>query len=226
MSQFGNAPRLCSLLWVLLIVVTLSTAAAFGQDCAAFPNLLECQPIIPVQVCLEPDATGRCHPPGPLDPIFVGKTCRLSSAAQGIELRTESGTIRAAWPLDPSQCGVLTYDDGRLLDDSPLKVDGSLFWVANVFDKLVELDRRGNSNGFFDQGDSDRIVIWFDRNRDGRVTNEELQPINDLLIGLDYWKEMQPDEHDSVVAYASVAWLADGSALPVLDVLLTTMRVE
>lgn len=165
-----------------------------------------------------------------LSPIAISVKGRLSfsSAASGVlyDILGVGSAMQVGWPDSP-YVGWLALDrngNGRIDDGTELfgnatqLIDGAR--AKNGFEALHELDT--NHDGQLDARDSlfTRLVLWFDRMRDGVSTDDELVPVNDEIksISLDYRESRHRDRWGNGFRYRALVRLADGSNTFAYDV--------
>lgn len=126
---------------------------------------------------------------------LAGDGVALGPAASGVRFDLfGSGTVQTAW-VAGSDDAFLALDrngDGRITGGAELFGEGSPRvggLAADGFEALAELDRPrqgGNGNGLLEPGDLmfDELVLWTDRDRDGRSQPGELRSLADAGVTL------------------------------------------
>lgn len=159
-------------------------------------------------------------------------TYQLTSAARGVkfDLDATGSPVRTAWTPSDSDEGFLVWDrnangqvdDGTELFGSvtPLSSGGR---GANGFQALASYD--ADRNGMIDARDPAfaHLLLWFDRNHDGRTEPEELIPLSDLGItslGLDVHWTGRRDTKGNMLRYQALFRQGNRSR-PYYDVLLS-----
>ena len=130
---------------------------------------------------------GMCdHSPIVLD--LGGDGIQASSPERGVifDLRGNGVMLRTSWPEKGDALLAIDWNrNGRI--DNGRELFGNNLGYANGFASLSRLDAKksgGNENGKVDQGDAlfRSLLLWQDKNRDGKSQREELTSIRHTKI--------------------------------------------
>jgi len=134
--------------------------------------------------------------------------------------------VEFSWPERDQEAAFLIYDpngnwkvdDGRELfgSTSPMSWGFSGEAAGDGFEALSFFDsplNGGNGDGILDARDQvfQDLRLWFDRNHDGRSSDDELEWLGDRVssISLDVHSSMKQDAHGNVFRYRSRVWFTD-----------------
>jgi hypothetical protein len=163
------------------------------------------------------DSTGCTCLMSPLLLNLEGRGVALSTVAEGVlfDLAPGSTLERVAWPLDTARVAFVVDDiDGNGRIDGGQELLGSASPQAyagerNGFNALALYD--SNGDGIIDGRDPafDRLMLWFDVNRDGRTQVGELVRLSEkgvLSLSLRYRAVERVDDAGSILAYQARAF--------------------
>ncbi len=165
----------------------------------------------------------------PLVVDVSGAGIELSSPAEGVEFDISGSGVkhRISWPLQATTAFLALDRDGNgnidsvheLFGDRTIGPDGQP--AANGFEALRKYD--ANGDGWIDEKDAiyAKLVLWFDRDRDGRVSEGELQSLSEAkLLGIDlsYKSGFEQDIYGNQTRERSVAEFADGVLRTIFDI--------
>jgi hypothetical protein len=176
--------------------------------------------------CLPGNTTineGNECPPGgcPDTPIVLdlsGTGYWFTSAGEGVEfdIRDSGVPVQTAWTsplvenaflcLDRNGDGEITSGAELFGNATPLRSGAT---AKNGFTALAEFDENGD--GLIDSRDSiwQELLLWVDRNHDGRSSSDEIIPAYEVILGLgvDYRTIGRRDRFGNLLRYASVFWI-------------------
>lgn len=148
---------------------------------------------------------------------------RLTSIADGVRFDLDADGIatRMAWTRTGVENAFLALDrnhNGRV--DSGAELFGNFTPLAtgglarNGFEALREFD--GNADGVIDRKDAawSRLLLWTDRNHDGRSTPSELERLSRskvIALGLDYRRSGKKDRWGNEFRYQARLRMRRGS---------------
>ncbi len=173
----------------------------------------------------------------PLMIDFSGKGIALSSQGKGawFDIDGDANKERISWPLRPDDAGILCLDknrDGQIADvhelfgNATIGPDGKT--ADNGFEALRKYD--SNSDGRIDSTDEiwPELRLWFDRDRDGKVSKTGLGSSKKELLtlaeaglenlDLGYNNILERDYYGNEIRQSSVARRGNGTRLPLVDV--------
>jgi hypothetical protein len=187
-----------------------------GDPGPAGPNVVECNGIL-----MPADDAARVCSPIVFDLGHRGFD--LTSVDEGVKFDIDADGVReqVAWTAPGSDDAFLALDrnDNGEIDDGN-ELFGNVTRLANGetgahgYIPLGELDLEvngGNDNGYVDYGDRRfrTLLLWTDRDHDGRSSSAELRPLMDrgiFAIALDADESDVIDEYGNRLAYVSPAY--------------------
>lgn len=153
-------------------------------------------------------------------PIVIdvdGGGYRFTSTADGVlfDIRNDGSPVQMAWTRASTEQAFLAIDrdgsgaiehGGELFGNHTPLESGKL--ASHGFEALAELDMSGD--GIVDARDPgwSRLLLWTDRDHDGRSSATELQPVatsSVLALRTDYQLMGRRDRHGNEIRYMSVA---------------------
>lgn len=160
----------------------------------------------------------------------------LTSVRQGVTFDlTGRGTVRTAW-VEGADDALLAIDldgSGSIDHGGELFGEGSRLGGSpadNGLQALGALDQPsfgGNANGLVEAGDLmfEQLVLWRDRNRDGRSQPDELQPVAVSIAALELTPQIvagSADAHGNDLSLRARFIRADGRSGTMIDVYFVT----
>lgn len=184
-----------------------------GSSCASATHLPELDAIGSRQ----PSAQGVGSPPrnAPLlasvivIPLGEEASVPLTSAAEGVsfDIDADGTPERVAWTRADSDTAFLAMDtdgNGSIDRGSEMFGNHAVRGASNGLAALAQIDATGG-DGAIDSGDPVyyRLLLWSDRNHNGRSEPEELRPAREVLakVGLGYFGADRSDEHGNVFRF-------------------------
>jgi hypothetical protein len=134
---------------------------------------------------------------------------RLTSAADGVlfDLDADGVMDRVAWSLPDSNLAILAIDrngNGSIDDGSEVFGNHTVKGATTGFAALEQFQVNDGS-GALDSSDPlyHRLLLWVDRNHNGRSEREELSMAREVLakVGLGYFGANKADENGNVIQY-------------------------
>jgi len=140
---------------------------------------VDCHSEVPIDEC------GCCYDSSPLIISLRGNGFKFSSARDGVifDINGLGKVLWIAWPVDADDAWLALDRNGNGAIDSGAELFGNVTRLrsgqsaANGYEALAELD--GNGDGVIDARDSifANLLLWTDRNRDGKSDPSELQSL-------------------------------------------------
>ena len=157
----------------------------------------------------------------PLDP--GGQAFHLSDAQHGVRFDVDGDGVpeMVSWPEASANVAFLARDtngDGRITSGKELLGSATYADVHNGCNALLTMFKRsgGELSGSVHNGHElyDQLVLWRDRNRNGRTDRGELTPARELFtaIGMGFVKVLWADSHGNVVRFRG--WMEARTAGP------------
>lgn len=158
-----------------------------------------------------------------------GNGIELSSPDAGVDFDIAGTGVkhRISWPVLPTTAFLALDRDGNgnidsvheLFGDRTIGPDG--LPAANGFEALRKYD--ANHDGWIDDKDPiyAELVLWFDRNRDGIASSDELQSLSEaqlLGIDLDYRAGFEVDDYGNQTRERSVSVFAGDILRTIFDI--------
>ncbi len=152
---------------------------------------------------------------GPADPVAFDLNSNGFPESTGW---TAAGEETAFLALDLNKNGII--DTGRELFGNHTRLFGPNVGpgvAANGFEALALYDapaHGGNGDGFIDEGDGiyPSLLLWTDRNHNGRSEPEELEHLDEaglVRISVDYHESRRRDRWGNLFKYKGQAWRRD-----------------
>jgi len=152
-----------------------------------------------------------------------GEAFHLSDAQHGVRFDADGDGVpeMVAWPEANANVAFLARDangDGRITSGKELLGSATYADVHNGCDALWTMFQRSGAelSGSVHDGYElyDQLVLWRDRNRNGRTDRGELTPARELFtaIGMGFMKVRWADSHGNVVRFRG--WMEPRTAGP------------
>jgi hypothetical protein len=157
----------------------------------------------------------------PVDP--GGEAFRLSDAEHGVRFDANGDGVSemVSWPEPDANVAFLARDtngDGRITSGKELLGSATYADVHNGCNALMTMFKRSGAElaGSVHDGQElyDQLVLWSDRNRNGRTDRGELTPVRELFtaIGMGFEQVRWSDSHGNVVRFRG--WMEARTAGP------------